>query len=40
MPIVLNRERALDELLLLKDELDRLPVDARLDPRNASSFRK
>jgi hypothetical protein len=31
VPLVLNRERALSELLLLKDELDRLPVDARLD---------
>ncbi|HMJ15764.1 MAG TPA: VanW family protein [Polyangiaceae bacterium] len=31
VPVVLNRERALSELLLLKDELDRLPVDARLD---------
>jgi vancomycin resistance protein YoaR len=31
VPIVLNRERAVAELLLLKDELDRLPVDARLD---------
>jgi vancomycin resistance protein YoaR len=31
VPIALNPERAVEQLLLLKDELDRLPVDARLD---------
>ena len=31
VPLVLNADRALPVLLALKDELDRLPVDARLD---------
>lgn len=31
VPVTLDRERAQRALLLLKDELDRLPVDARLD---------
>jgi len=31
VPLVLNLERTLPELLRLKDDLDRLPVDARLD---------
>jgi vancomycin resistance protein YoaR len=31
VPVVLNRERAMGQLLILKDELDRLPSNARLD---------
>ena len=31
VPVTLDRERALTTLLALKDELDRVPVDARLD---------
>jgi len=31
VPVTLDRERATKALLVLKDELDRLPVDARLD---------
>lgn len=31
VPITLDRERSIDVLLGLKDELDRVPVDARLD---------
>jgi vancomycin resistance protein YoaR len=31
VPVALNRERAMGQLLLLKDELDRVPSNARLD---------
>ncbi|HLV22954.1 MAG TPA: VanW family protein [Polyangiaceae bacterium] len=31
VPVVLNRDTAVAQLLLLKDEVDRLPADARLD---------